>query len=58
VPRYVTEWTTSIEDVSSLVTRLRELRARAEHDRAAQLLPVERLYPLPAALRERLRATA
>ena len=51
---YAKTWISRIEDVTPLVKKLRELRRRGEHDRAATLLPVERPYPLSEALNARL----
>jgi hypothetical protein len=58
VRRYIEDWIVSIEDLTPLVARLRKLREEGEWERAAGLLPVERPYPLPAALGVRLGATA
>ncbi|WP_067527122.1 DUF4291 domain-containing protein [Nocardia uniformis] len=54
IDRYVDEWTVSIEDLTPLVreihTHLRDGRA----DRAKQLLPADRVYPLIPELAHRL----
>ncbi|MFI1996534.1 DUF4291 domain-containing protein [Actinoplanes sp. NPDC020271] len=50
VARYVDEWITGITDVTEPA---REIRARlddGDEDGASALLPVERVYPLPAAI--------
>jgi Domain of unknown function (DUF4291) len=49
VRRYVAEWITGIADVTPLVHDLRGRLDRGERAAAADLLPVERPYPLPAA---------
>jgi hypothetical protein len=54
VPRYVTEWTTEIRDVTPLVARLRRMREGAEWQRIAELLPRERPYAVPPEIRRRL----
>jgi Domain of unknown function (DUF4291) len=54
VTRYVDEWTTEIRDVTPLVAKLRRLREDREWDRVAKLLPPERTYLMPPALRRRL----
>jgi hypothetical protein len=56
VQRYVGEWTVSIDDITPLVKRLRELRDVGDYDRVSAQLPDERPYPLPQALRARLLA--
>ena len=43
-----------IRDVTPLVAKLRRLREDGEWDRVAKLLPPERPYPVPPALRQRL----
>jgi hypothetical protein len=47
VDRYVSEWTTSIRDLTPLVVRMRELRAAGEWEHCKRLLPREAPYPLP-----------
>ena len=42
--RYATEWISSIEDMTPLVKKLAALRREGEFERAAALLPVERIY--------------
>jgi Domain of unknown function (DUF4291) len=54
VRRYVDDWTKEIRDVTPLVATLRRLREDGEWDRVKQQLPMERPYPLPAAIRQRL----
>jgi len=49
VGRYVDEWTVAIEDVTPIVKRM-----KADLDDAERLLPVERVYPAPEAIRRRL----
>ena len=58
VRRYVEEWVREIRDVSDLVSRLRRLREAGEHGEAERLLPPERVYPVPPAIRARLRMDA
>jgi hypothetical protein len=48
--RYVQEWTVSIEDITPFVAEQRALKS----ERSKLLTPVERPYPLPAELAERL----
>jgi hypothetical protein len=57
VGRYVDAWTVAITDLTPKVARLRELRAHGQWQRAEQLLPPERAYLLPEALRVRLGAS-
>lgn len=54
VKRYVDEWTTEIRDVTPLVAKLRRLREDGEWDRVTKLLPPERPYLVPPALRRGL----
>ncbi|KUL27586.1 DUF4291 domain-containing protein [Actinoplanes awajinensis] len=56
VPRYVDEWVTGIVDVTGLAREIRGRLAGGDEAGAAALLPVETVYPLPAAIGERLGA--
>ena len=56
VDRYVTEWIVGIEDVTPLAHEVRRSVATAP-ETVGTLLPVERPYPLPEAIRERLGAS-
>ncbi|MEU4691717.1 DUF4291 domain-containing protein [Actinoplanes sp. NPDC023714] len=48
VPRYVSEWTTSMSDATPLAREIRALLTAGEREKAAALLPQETPYPLPA----------
>lgn len=52
VERYVDEWTISITDVTALAKRVHEAIMLGQLADAAELLPVERPYPLPAHIAE------
>lgn len=54
VERYVREWTVEIHDLTPLVRRIDALRKAGDRARARELLPRERVYPLPDGLRRRL----
>ena len=41
-PQYASEWIAAIEDVTPLVSKLRDLRKRGEWEHVERLLPVER----------------
>jgi len=47
VDRYVDEWTVSIADVTPTVRTIRDRLRDGDERSAAELLPVERAYPLP-----------
>lgn len=47
VSRYVDEWTVGIVDMTPLVRKLASMIEIGEVSKAAALLPVERIYPLP-----------
>ena len=49
--RYVDEWTTGIADVTELAHEIHALVEGGELDVAEALLPEERPYPVPRALR-------
>jgi hypothetical protein len=53
-PAYASEWIVRLDDVTPLVTRLRELKAKDAWDEVRRGLPVERPYPLPEALAQQL----
>ncbi|WP_229067792.1 DUF4291 domain-containing protein [Actinoplanes sp. DH11] len=54
VARYVDEWITGIADSTATASRIRGHLDAGDETGAAALLPVERPYPLPPALAERL----
>lgn len=54
ISAYVGEWTVEIRDVTPLVRKLHGLIQSGHADRAKQLLPPERVYPLPEAIARRL----
>jgi hypothetical protein len=54
IQRFVDEWIVKIEDLTPLVKKLRALRQEGRYDRAAELLPRERVYPLPPEIGRRL----
>jgi hypothetical protein len=54
---YAASWVTRLEDVTPLVQELRRLRSDGAWARAEALLPVERAYPLPAAVAARMGAS-
>lgn len=56
VDRFVNAWVARIDDVTGLVHRIAAQRKDGEWQRAAALLPVERVYPLPEPIRARLGA--
>lgn len=54
ISAYVGEWTVEIRDVTPLVRKLHGLIQSGHADRAKELLPPERVYPLPEAIARRL----
>lgn len=46
VKSYVTEWIVSITEITDLASHVRELVMNRQYDKAKELLPEERLYPL------------
>lgn len=52
--RYVNEWTLEIRNITPLVKKINTLRKAGETAKARDLLPVERVYPLPPDLARRL----
>ena len=54
IRKYAEEWIVSITDLSSLVSKVRELRTSGRFDHAKRLLPPERSYPVSATLMRRL----
>jgi hypothetical protein len=54
IQEYAEQWVVKLEDMRPLVARLRDLRQRGRWDEAARLLPVEKLYPLPAEVGRRI----
>jgi hypothetical protein len=57
VDRYVDEWIVNLTDVTGTAHRLRDLLAAGDDEAAAELLPPERRYPLPADVAHTVRAT-
>ncbi len=55
--RYVEEWTVGVTDITHVVRRIRELVRRGDEQRALQMVPDERPYPLPPALASALHVT-
>lgn len=56
IRRYVEEWTLSIEDYTPRVKKIATLLRTGREAQARALLPSERVYPLPEALRRRIGA--
>jgi hypothetical protein len=54
IERYVNEWTGEIRDISPFVRKLHGLIASGHADRARELLPKERVYPVPETLARKL----
>lgn len=54
IRRYVDEWITGIEDCTPLVRKLHQLMRDGQAGKAKTLLPKEKIYPIGAAIRERL----
>jgi uncharacterized protein DUF4291 len=54
---YVDEWTVEIRDATPLVRKLHALIQSGHTDRAKELLPPERVYPLSATIARRLGMT-
>ena len=54
VERYVDEWTVEIRDVTPLVRKLAGLIASGHAERAKELLPRERVYPVVEGIARRL----
>lgn len=52
--RYAEEWIQSLTDITPLVSKMAAKRRLGQWDAAAKLVPAERPYPLPEALRARL----
>ena len=52
--RYVNEWTREIRNITPLVKKINALRKAGETTKARNLLPHERVYPLPPDLARRL----
>ena len=50
IREYVDEWITKIEDLTPLVRKLYDLLQSGQADKAKRLLPLERVYPVSAAL--------
>jgi hypothetical protein len=49
VDRYIDEWIVTLTDVTAVAHAIRDRLAAGDEAGAVDLLPVERLYPLPAA---------
>jgi Domain of unknown function (DUF4291) len=58
VTRYVERWIRGITDVTGTARDIRRLVSDGELDAAGAALPAERVYPLPAPIRDRLGASA
>ncbi len=54
IRRYVEEWTVEIRDITPLVRKLSTLIESGNASNAQDLLPRERIYPLPAPIAHRL----
>lgn len=54
IERYVNEWTLEITDITPLVKKLAALLQSGHADKAKDLLPKERVYPVPDAIARRL----
>lgn len=54
IRKYVEEWIVEIKDYTPLVKKLRVLRQEGRYEKAAALLPRERVYPLPEEIARRL----
>lgn len=54
VERYVNEWAVEIRDVTPLVRKLSALIASSHAEKAHELLPRERVYPVPEGIARRL----
>lgn len=57
VEKYVSHWTQSIQDLTPLVAKLRQLRKTGKHAEAKRLLPSERVYPAEPETARRLGIT-
>jgi hypothetical protein len=56
IRRYAQEWIVGIEDYSGRVGKIHRLLRAGQADKAQQVLPPERVYPLRAALARRINA--
>ncbi len=54
ISEYTERWITRIEDITSLVTKMRALLRGGDATAASRLLPKENIYPLPPALARKL----
>ncbi|MFE3825132.1 DUF4291 domain-containing protein [Streptomyces sp. NPDC059092] len=54
VDRYLDEWIVGMTDVTGMAGDIRRAVRGGDDEEVAALLPVEREYPLPAAVRERI----
>jgi hypothetical protein len=54
IEKYVNEWTLEIRNMAPLVKKIDTLRKAGETARARDLLPNERVYPLPPVIARRL----
>lgn len=50
IEEFNNEWIVKIEDYTPLVKKILNLTKLGEYDKAKKLLPIEKLYPLPAEL--------
>ena len=55
VERFVEEWIVEIKDLTPLTRKIASLRKSGQWEKAARLLPPEKVYPLPDHLSRRLR---
>ena len=54
IEAFVHDWTVGLEDLTPKVRKIRSLRDQGKHRQARRLLPPERGYPVPEALRKPL----
>ncbi|MEU5883386.1 DUF4291 domain-containing protein [Spirillospora sp. NPDC047279] len=56
IDRYADEWTVSIDDLTPQVRKIHRLLQDGQATKAKTFLPKERVYPLPAAIAQRIGA--
>lgn len=56
VKLYVYKWIQSITEVTTLATQIHNLVKNKELENAIRLLPMEKVYPLPSGLKEKIEA--
>lgn len=54
IREFVDDWVVAISDLSALVAKIAKLRSMGRFDRARDLLPNERVYPVDEDIRQRL----